>query len=99
MSILERQPGVAEKGKGEVRLSPDAREASVYRLTQPGEVSGANVGQFPAFDVAPHLFDWVQLRGVPGQRFDRQPGALLAECVVAVEDETGENAHEETREG
>jgi hypothetical protein len=71
MTISERQAGVTEKGEGEVRLAPDAREASVRRLTQRCEVGGADVGQFPTFDVAPHLFDRVQLRGVPGQPFDR----------------------------
>ena len=77
--MSERQAGVAEKGEGEVRLPPDAREASVRRVTQRCEVSGADVGQFPTFDVAPDLFDRVQLRCVPGQRFDRQPGALAAQ--------------------
>jgi hypothetical protein len=38
MTISERQTGVAEKGEGEVRLAPDAREASVRRLTQRCEV-------------------------------------------------------------
>jgi len=33
MIISERQPGVAEKGEGEVGLPADAREASVRRLT------------------------------------------------------------------
>jgi hypothetical protein len=70
---------VAEKGEGEVRLPSDAREAPVRRVTQPGEALGADVGQFAPLDVAPHLFDGVQLRSVPGQRFDRQPRALAAE--------------------
>ncbi len=78
MIISERQPSVTEKGEREVPLTPDAREASVRRVAQRREVSGANVGQFPAFDIAPHLFDRVQLRRVPGQAFDRQPGALAA---------------------
>ena len=78
MIILERQASVAEKSEGEVRLPPDAREASMRRVPQPGEVGGADVGQFPALDVAPYLFDRVQLRRVPGQGLDRQPGALAA---------------------
>src|SRR5438128_1343218 len=76
MIILERQPSVTEKSEGEVPLAPDAREASVRRMAQRREVSRADVGQFPAFDVAPHLFDRIQLRRVPGQAFNRQPGAL-----------------------
>src|SRR5712691_11303835 len=79
MSISECQPGVAEKGEGELRLPSDTRKALVYRVAQPGEVVGAEVGQFATLDVAPDLFDRVQLRGVPGQAFDRQPGALAPE--------------------
>jgi hypothetical protein len=50
MIISERQAGVAEKGEGEVRLPPDAREASVRRVPQCCEVGGADVGQFPTFE-------------------------------------------------
>jgi hypothetical protein len=67
MIILERQAGVAEKGEGQMPLPPDACEASVRRVTQGCEVVGADVGQLPTFHVAPHLFDRVQFRRVPGQ--------------------------------
>src|SRR5574342_106276 len=79
MIISERQAGVAKKGEGEVRLAPNAREASMRRLSQGREVGTADVGQFPALDVAPHLFDGVQLRRVPRQGFDREPGTLVAQ--------------------
>src|SRR5712692_3658379 len=79
MIISESQAGVAEKSEGEVRLPPDARKASVRRVTQRCEIGGTDVGQFPTFDVAPYLFDRVQFRRVPGQRFDRQTGALSAQ--------------------
>jgi hypothetical protein len=42
MTISERQAGVAEEGEGPVRLSPDAPEAAVRRVPQPGEVGGAD---------------------------------------------------------
>src|SRR5229473_826426 len=78
MIISERQAGVAEKGEGEVRLPPDARKASVRRVTQRCEIGGTDVGQFPTFDVAPHLFDRVEFRRVPGQRFARMARLLWA---------------------
>jgi hypothetical protein len=73
--ISERQAGVAERGESEVRLPPNAREASVHRLTERCEVASAAVGPVFPFDVALHLFARVQLPCVPGQPFDRQPGA------------------------
>jgi len=79
MIILERQSRVAEKGEGELRLPSDAREAPMRRVPQPGEVIRADVGQFAALHIAPHLFDRVQLRRVPWQAFDRQPGTLAAQ--------------------
>jgi len=38
MIVSERQAGVAEEGKGEVRLPPDAREAPVRPVQQRCEV-------------------------------------------------------------
>src|SRR5713101_3129322 len=43
------------------------------------QIRGADVGQFLAFEIAPDLFDGVQLRRVAGQPFDGQPPALARE--------------------
>ena len=73
MVVSERQASVAEKGEGQVWLSSGAPEAAVTWLRERREIGGADIGQFPASDIAPYRFDRVELRGIPGQA---QPSEL-----------------------
>jgi hypothetical protein len=68
-----------KESKGEVGLATHAGEAGVQGPPQRGQLRGAHIGQFAHLDVAPHLFDRVQFRGVPRQAFDVQPAALASQ--------------------
>lgn len=65
-----------KEGERKVGVAPDTCEARVEGPAQRCDVGGAHVGQFPRLDVAPYLFDRVQLGGIPGQTFEGQPVAL-----------------------
>ena len=68
--------------KGEVGLAAHAGEAVVQGPAQRGQLRRAHIGQFAHLDVAPHLFDRVQLRGVTRQAFDVQPAALASQICA-----------------
>ena len=76
MVMSERQPGVTKKREGQVWLASHAREARVERRAQSGEARRADIGQLPRLDVAPELFDRVQVWRVAGQPLDREPRSL-----------------------
>ena len=74
--MSERQSGMPQEREGELRLPTHSREARAQWRTQRRQVRGTDVRQLARFDVAPELFDGVQLRCVGGQPLDGQPGAL-----------------------
>lgn len=74
--MSERQARVTQECEREGGLSPNPREAQAERTPKPAEILGADVRELGAFDVAPDLFDGIQVRRVPGEPFDRQPGSL-----------------------
>lgn len=78
MVTLAPQSCMAKEGERECRVAPDAGEARGQGPAQRRDVGRAHVGQFPPLDVAPPLFDGVQLGGIAGQAFDGQPVALAA---------------------
>jgi len=67
-----------EEGEGEVRVATHTGEPVVQGSAQRGQLRRAHVGKFARLDVAPDLFDRVQLRSIAGQRFDLQPAALVS---------------------
>jgi hypothetical protein len=82
-SISECQPRTVQERASERRLAPDPAAARMHRGPQRREVGHAEVRQFAALQVAPERFDRIELRGVPGQRFDLQPSPLRGEVVIA----------------
>ena len=75
--MSERQARVTQEGEREVGPSPNPREAFAEWAPKLAQIVGAHVREFGAFDVAPDLFDRIQVGRVRGQPFDRQPRALL----------------------
>jgi hypothetical protein len=55
-----------------------SRPSSAMVATSP-MLSGAQVGEFRRFEVAPDLFDWIGVRRRPRQRLDAQPVALAGD--------------------
>lgn len=74
--LSERQPRVTQEGEGEVPLPTDAGKPGPERRPQGREIRRTQVREFVAFDVAPHLFDRVQLGRVGGEPFPLEPRAL-----------------------
>src|SRR5581483_2477788 len=71
--MSERQSRVPQEAEGQRRASTDAGEPRAQRPAEREDVGRAEVRKFAPFDVAPELLDGIQLRGVPGQTFDREP--------------------------
>src|SRR5215469_4747020 len=46
------------------------------------QIGGAVIREFARLDVAPQGLDWVQFRGIGGQAFDREPGALTGQVAA-----------------
>ena len=70
---------MAQKAERERRLTPNAAEASAQRAAQRQDFSGAEVGDVPSFDVAPHLLDRVEIGSVCGKPLDVEPATLARE--------------------
>src|SRR5204863_9663249 len=71
--MSERQPRVPQEADGQGRPPTDASEACAQWPAERKDVGRAQVGELAPFDVAPDLLDRIQLRGVAGQAFDREP--------------------------
>src|SRR2546425_12311050 len=76
MFTSELQPRVTKKGEGQVGLSSHARKARVERWPQRGQARCTDIGQLTSLDVAPELFDWIQVGRIAGQPLHREPRAL-----------------------
>ena len=74
--ISERQAGMMQERVRQLGLSANAREPGTERAAKGAQVLGTDVREFGAFDVAPDLFDGIQVGRVRGQSLDRQPGML-----------------------
>ena len=68
--------------QGESRVATDAGQAVVQGAAQRGEIGRAHVGQFAPLDVAPDLFDGIQVRGIARQAFDVQPAPLVRQVPL-----------------
>jgi len=77
--MSETQPRVTQEGEGKVGMTTDASEAPTQRGPERGEIRCADVREFTRLDVAPDLFDGVELRRIGGQPFDGEPPALPAQ--------------------
>ena len=78
MSIIsEWQPRVTQEREGKVPLPTNAGKARPEGRAQGGEIRRAQVREFAAFDIAPHLFDRVQFGRVGRQPLHAEPRALL----------------------
>ena len=77
--MSELQSRMPKEREGQVGVPPHAGEAVVQGATQRGQVGRTQVGQFAPLDVAPHLFDGIQFRGVARQAFDVQPATLVGQ--------------------
>ena len=64
---------MAEEREGQRGLVADAAESLVDDLLGLADGVGAEVGQFAAFQVAPDLFDRIEVGGVGRETFDDQP--------------------------
>ena len=76
MRMSEVQPSVPKERKGQIGVAPHASEAAVQGPPQRGQVARAYVGQLAPLDVAPHLFDGIELWGIARQALDVQPAPL-----------------------
>lgn len=94
--MSEAQSGMAKERQGEIRVATDAGQAVVQGATQRGEIGRAHVGQFAPLDVAPDLFNGIQVRGIARQAFDVQPAPLVRQvpphlpapmCAQAIPDQ------------
>jgi hypothetical protein len=73
---------VAEKRERQGGRPPDATKTGAKFVFDLVKIVRAKVGEFGAFDVAPHELDRVEVRRVAGQALDREPGALRAQVRV-----------------
>src|SRR2546426_3334291 len=76
MVMSERQPGMTQKREGQLRLPAHTGKACAEWRAQRGEVRRADIGQLAGLDVAPELFDRVQVGRIAWQPLDRQPRVL-----------------------
>jgi len=74
--MSERQARVTQECEREMSLPSNPGEAQTEGAAKPAEILGAHVGEFGPFDVAPDLFDGIEIGRVCGQPLDGQPGAL-----------------------
>ena len=80
--MLESQSRVPQEGDGQRWSLTDAGEPDTKRTTQGENIDGAEVCEFAVLEIAPDLFDGIQVRRVAGQSFDRQPRSLAGEIVL-----------------
>ena len=62
---------MTQKREGQLWLPSHPGEAGAEWRAQRGEARRTDIGQLPGFDVAPELFDRVQVRRKAGQPLDR----------------------------
>src|SRR3972149_2130308 len=70
---------MTKKTERQRRVLTQAAAPRAERRMQRRQVRSAHVGEFPALEIAPDLFDGVQFGRVARQRFDRQPPPLARE--------------------
>jgi hypothetical protein len=75
----EAEAGMTQEAEGQRRLTANATTAPAQRTAQGQDVGGAEIGDVPGLDVAPHLLDWIEIGRVRGQPLDVQPPALARE--------------------
>src|SRR6266436_6712649 len=80
--MLEHQASMAEEGKGQRRVPTDAGKARMQWATQRQDVRWAEVGEFTLLHTAPHALDRIELGGIGGQGFDRQPRPLPRQIAL-----------------
>lgn len=68
-----------EKREWQGLRAPNATKAGAQLVLDLVEIVRAEVREFTALDVAPHQLGRIEVRGVAGQAFDREPGALRPE--------------------
>ena len=82
---------MSEEGETETSLAADPTQPLVDDLGRLGDGVGAQVGQLGAFEVAPYLFDRVEVIGVGRKPLDDQPMSLVRyealHCFAAVRGE------------
>ena len=64
---------MAEECEGQPGLVADAAEPLVDDLLRLADGVEAEVGQLAAFQVAPYLFDRIEIGGISREPFDDQP--------------------------
>jgi len=77
--MLELESGMPQEGESEVGLATHAGQAGMQRPAQCGQLGRAHIGHLARLDVAPDLFDGIQLRGIARQAFDVEPVALASQ--------------------
>ena len=75
--MSEGQSGMAKERKRQVGMATHAGEARVQGAAQGGQVGRAQIRQFACLDIAPHLFNGIQVRGIARQTLDVQPATLV----------------------
>jgi len=74
--MSERQPCVVQEREGQIGPTAHAREAGAERSAQGCEIRSTDVRELARFNIAPDLFDRIQVRRVGRQAFDGEPSAL-----------------------
>ena len=85
MATSELEAGMTQEAEGQRRARANATTAPAQRTAQGQDVGGAEIGDVPGLDVAPHLLDRIEIGRVRGQPLDVQPPALACEIPVLIE--------------
>src|SRR5262245_29987141 len=70
---------MTQEAEGQRRARANATTAPAQRTAQGQDVGGAEIGDVPGLDVAPHLLDRIEIARVRGEPLNVQPPALAHE--------------------
>src|SRR6266542_3388401 len=80
----QTETAVAEESETERSVTADAVQTVVRDIGDFADAVGAQVGKFRGFEVAPDVFDWIDVRRIARQRLDAQPIALAGDPLQHV---------------